>query len=238
MHGASEGTIGDGAVRRQLQAEEATRVVLRPIANPLAYGFLGLAVATITEGAFDLGWVPARQQHEVALVLVAFAFPVQFLSTVYGFISRDTTAVSGLGLQSVTWLSFGLIQLLGHPGARSEAAAVLLFAAGTVLIVPAAGAALGKVLPAAVISMTALRFVLTGLWEHFGGAAWRNAAGWEGVALFALALYVALATELESMCHRTILPVGRHGNGRQAVTGGLSDQVTHLSNEPGVREQL
>lgn len=218
--------------------EAITRVVLRPIANPLTYGFLGLAVATITEAGLDLGWIPSSEQHRAALVLIAFAFPVQFLATAYGFIGRDTTVVSGIGLQAVSWLTFGILLLTGAPGARSAVTMVFLLAAGTVLLVPAAGALLGKVLPATVMTLTSLRFILTGLWEHFGGSAWKHAAGWEGVALFAVAIYVALAAELESVRRQTVLPLGRHGAGRAAARGNLSDELVRLEREPGVREQL
>lgn len=215
-----------------------TRVVVRPIANPLTYGFLGLAVATVSVAGLDLRWIPAGQQHEVALVLLAFAFPAQFLSTIYAFLGRDTAVVSGIGLQSVGWLAYGLLLLTGPPGGRSATASTFLLAAGAVLLVPACGAFLGKVLPAVVITMTSLRFVLTGLWEHFGGRAWQSAAGWEGVVLAAVAFYVALAAELESVQRRTVLPLGRHGRGRAAVLGSFGEEVTRLEREPGVREQL
>lgn len=216
----------------------STRIVVRPIASPLTYGFLGLAVATITEAALDLGFIPTHDQHQVGIVLFAFTFPVQLLSTIYAFIARDTTIVSGLGLQSVSWLTFGLLLFTGAPGVRSEATAVLLLAAGTVILVPAAGASIGKLLPASVIFLTSLRFILTGLWEHFGGPGWKDASGWEGVVLFALALYTALAAELEAVRHQTVLPLGRHGLGRQAVTGPFVDDLGGIEREPGVREQL
>ncbi len=215
-----------------------TRVVVRPIANPLTYGFLGVAVATTTVSGLDLGWIPTRQQHDVALVLLAFAFPAQLLSTIYAFLGRDTAVVSGIGLQSVGWLTFGLLLLTGAPGGRSATAATFLLAAGAALLVPACGAALGKVLPAAVITLASLRFVLTGLWERFGGTSWQSAAGWEGMALAAVAFYVALAAELESVLRRTVLPLGRHGRGRAAVQGSFDEEVTRLEREPGVREQL
>lgn len=231
---------GDGSAPSADDAvtEQITRVVVRPIANPMAYGFLGLAVATITEAAFDLHWIPAAQQHQVGLVLVAFAFPVQFLSTIYGFIGRDTTTVSGIGLQSVSWLTFGLLLLSSVPGSRSNVLAVFLFAAGTVLLLPAAGAALTKIGPALVILSTACRFILTGLWEHFGGTAWQQASGWEGIWLFALALYVSLAIELESVRRHAVLPLGRHGSGKRSVTSGLREEIADIIHEPGVREQL
>jgi len=176
----------------------------------------------------------------VAIVLLAFAFafPVQGLATVFSFLGRDTTAGSGIGLQAAGWLTLGVLLLMGRPGQRSDVVSLVLLAAATTLVVPAIGAALGKVLPVLVVAGTALRFVLTGPWERFGGTAWEHATGWEGVCLCGLALYVSLALELESVRKRSLLPLGRHRLGRRSVNGGLRDEVHHLEREPGVREQL
>jgi hypothetical protein len=48
-----------------------------------------------------------------------------------------------------------------------------------------------------------------------------------GLALALLALYAALALELEGSHRRTILPVGRRGPGRTAI-----------GDDPGVRPQM
>lgn len=67
---------------------------------------------------------------------------------------------------------------------------------------------------------------------------WEDAAGIVGLFLFALALYAALAAELEDTQKRTILPLGRRGKGKVAVEGSLVDQVLHVESEPGVKQQL
>jgi hypothetical protein len=59
-----------------------------------------------------------------------------------------------------------------------------------------------------------------------------------GLVLAALAVYAAFALELEDAAHRTILPVLRHGQGAEALTGGLDSQLAGLGREPGVRPQL
>ena len=38
-----------------------SRIVLRPIGNPLPLGFLALAVATLSFSALQLGWLPPQQ---------------------------------------------------------------------------------------------------------------------------------------------------------------------------------
>ncbi|HTX01523.1 MAG TPA: hypothetical protein VMD59_22250, partial [Acidimicrobiales bacterium] len=176
---------GGGGRQTATRTRSADReqIVLRPLGNPLPLGFIGLAVATSTLACLDLGWVPSPQQHEVALVLVAFAFPLQGLATVLCFLARDTSSGAGIGVQATVWLTLGLLLRTTPPGTRSAAAAVFLLAAAGALLPSCVSAALGKLVPAAVMLASALRFVLTGLYERFGGAIWQHAAGWEGLVL-------------------------------------------------------
>jgi uncharacterized protein len=59
-----------------------------------------------------------------------------------------------------------------------------------------------------------------------------------GLVLFALAVYVAFAAELEDAKGETVLPLGRRMKGRLALDGSLDEQLKHAPNEPGVRAQL
>ncbi|MFD0332165.1 hypothetical protein ACFQZC_38180 [Streptacidiphilus monticola] len=113
------------------------RTFLRPLATPLPLGFLGLAVATFVLSGLQLGWVPAGQAHQVALVMLAFAFPAQLIAAVYGFPCRDAAAATGMGVLAGTWLTLGLITLSSPPGSTSDTAGLLLLAVGLVLLVPA-----------------------------------------------------------------------------------------------------
>ena len=54
-----------------------------------------------------------------------------------------------------------------------------------------------------------MRFVVTGIYELEASPTWKSAAGWGGLALAVLALYAALALELEASHGRTVLPLGR-----------------------------
>lgn len=67
---------------------------------------------------------------------------------------------------------------------------------------------------------------------------WDQVSGWWGLGLCLVALYAALAFELEDTERRTILPVGRRGAGRRALRGGIADDLADLQHEAGVREQL
>ena len=212
-------------------------MVLRPIGTPLPLAFVGLAVASAVLSSYNLGWIPRPEQHQVGLVLLAFAFPLQGLATILLFLARDAPAGAGVGVLSVTWLCLGLLLYTSPPGERSATIAVLLFAAAAALVPAVCTLSLAKLVPAAIMASVVLRYVLTGLYEKLGGTGWERVAGWEGVVVAVAALYGALAADLEGMLHRSPLPVGRRGPGQAAVEVDLADQAAELDHEPGVRPQ-
>jgi len=201
-----------------------TRVVLRPLATPLPLGFLALVLATTAFAAVQLGWVLPADGRIAGLVAVAATVPLQLLASVIGFLARDPVAATGMGVLSGTWAVVGLATLTSPPGAVSKELGVLLLAAGMCMLVPAVSAG-AKLVPAAVMALAGVRFVVTGVFELTASAGWKAAAGWTGLVLAVLALYAALALELEATHHRTVLPLGRRSPAEPA--GG-----------PGVRAQL
>ena len=76
------------------------------------------------------------------------------------------------------------------------------------------------------------------VYELGGGKGWDTVAGWIAVALFAGALYTALAFLLEDGFGRTVLPLFRIGVARGAIEGDLSEQLRGLAGEAGVRQAL
>ena len=203
-----------------------TRVVLRPLATPLPLGFLALALATVTFSAVQLGWVPPSEARIAGLTALVATVPLQLLASVMGFLARDPVAATGMGVLTGTWAVVGLTTLTSAPGVTSKELGVLLLCAGVAMFVPAVSAG-SKLVPAAVMGLAGVRFLVTGGYQLSASAGWKAAAGWTGLALGLLALYAALALELEGSHRRTILPVGRRGPG--AV--GMGD-------DPGVRPQL
>ena len=229
--------VGQSADRRGLEGAEA-RILLRPIASPLALGFLALGGATVVLSGQQLGWIPAREAEYVAFALMAFGFPLQLLAAVFGFLARDAVAATGMGVLAGSWLVVGLVTYASPPGSTSAALGTFLLFAGAALLVPAAGAALGKLVPALVLLTAAVRFALTGAYQLTGGPGWQGAAGVVGLVLLGIAFYAALALEIEGIKRKTVLPVLRRGEGRSAVEGDLGDQLRSVENEAGVREQL
>ncbi len=214
-----------------------TVVALRPVGTPLPLGFIGLFVATSLFSSLQLGWLPTDQSHVVAVCVLALTVPVQLIACLYGFLARDPVAGTGMGLLAGTWAGAGVVTLTSSPGRTVPALGVLLLVSGAAMLVPAA-AAVSKLVPAAVMATSALRFLVTGVAEVSGSQAWLTAAGWVGVGLAVLALYAALALELEGVRHRTVLPLLRRGTAETAVSGDFDDEVVDVSREPGVRSQL
>jgi succinate-acetate transporter protein len=213
--------------------------MLRPIANPLPLGFLGLAAGTLLISGLQLGWLAPEQGQDVGLILLAFVFPLQLVASVFSYLARDVVAGTGMGLLSGTWLSIALVTLTApRPGATSDALGLFLLLAGTAMLVPFAAAATGKLVPAAVLGTTAVRFAATGLYQLTAASSWKHVAGIVGLLLLAIALYAALALALEDARGATLLPLARHGAGEDALAGGLDEQVAGIQHAAGVRRQL
>ncbi|NUT54511.1 MAG: hypothetical protein HOQ03_00825 [Thermoleophilia bacterium] len=219
-------------------SEPETRVVLRPVAGPLALGFFGLAAATFVMSGLQLGWVDPAEGKQVALCILAFTVPLQFTASLFGFLARDGVAATGMGLLSGIWAAVGLVTFTGKPGSTSDALGLFLLVAGAAMWAPASSAFVSKLAPALVLTTAGVRFVVTGLYQLTGSEAWEDAAGVIGLVLAALAVYAACAAEFEDVLKRPLLPLGRRGRGRLAVEGPYAEQIADVAREPGVRQQL
>jgi succinate-acetate transporter protein len=185
------------------ERRDVVRVMLRPIGHPLPLGFLGLAAATTVLSGLQLEWYPPTEGHNVALVLIAFVFPVQLLASIFGYLARDSVAGTGMGILAGTWLTTGLIQLGAPPGSTSKALGTLLLVAAVAMLVPAIGAATSKLVPFLVLLTAAARLATTGAYQLTADAGWKSTAGDLGLALAVLAVYAALAIELADVTSPT-----------------------------------
>src|SRR3954453_3642375 len=138
-------------------------VFLRPIGSPVALGVSGLVAASLVLSGLELGWIASNQAGGAGLLLLAFPFPLQFAASLLAFIARDAAVGTALGILAGTWMATGLTYLSSAPGSRSGALGLLLLASCTVLASAAAAAATGKVAPALVFALSALRFGLSGV---------------------------------------------------------------------------
>jgi succinate-acetate transporter protein len=213
-------------------------VVLRPIATPLPIGTLALSVGSLVLAGRQLDWVPSTQAHAMALCLLAFVVPLQGISFIFGLLSRDESAASGLAVLSGCWLAIGLVKVTSVPGMRSGALGLLLVGAAVALLVPSAVAISAKPLMSAVFGLTALRFAVTGVYELAGGPGWRSAAGVIGLILSLLAAYAGCAFALEDARRREVLPIGRKNPRSSPEPGATADPVGPVTHEAGVRARL
>jgi succinate-acetate transporter protein len=216
----------------------SARIVLRPIANPLPLGFLALAVGTTMLAALQLGWIVPSEARAVGLILVAFVVPLQLAASGFGFLARDVVAGTGMGILAGTWLSVGVVIVDRGAAKPSGAVGLLLISAAIALAMPGVVALQGKVVPACVLLLSAVRFAVTGIYELTSSTAWKEAAGVVGIVLAVLALYTALAMALEDAARATVLPLLRRGTGRRSMGGNFAEQLEHIERHAGVREQL
>jgi uncharacterized protein len=205
---------------------DMTRVELRPLASPLPIGFVALASATVLLAALQLEWVAPSEGHDVARLILVFTVPLQALTSVLGFLARDVVAGTGMAILAGTWAGVAVLTLGSPPGSASDALGLFLLLSGLAMCLPAAGAALGKLVVAAVLATAALRFATTGIAQLTERAAWEDAAAYVGLVLGVLAVYAALAMLLEDVRRATVLPLGRRG------------RAQGVDREAGVREQL
>ena len=241
MSSAARSAVAHSQVTDPLEgprAQELTRIVLRPLASPLPLGFLALFVGSLLVSALELHWVPATQRHELAIALLVFTVPLQLICCLTGFLCRDVVACTGLGLLAGTWATLALTLLTTPPDATSPGLGILLVVVAGALLVPMTAALSSKVVAALVLVLAAVRFAITGGYELSSAAGWQYASGVCGIVVAALALYAALAAELDSANRRTVLPLLRPAFGRRAVSGRLAEQLETLPREAGVRQQL
>lgn len=224
--------------------DSVARVFLRPIATPLPMGFLALVVATTVYSTIQLGWISPVEGAVAARVVLLLCVPVFLISCVFGFLSRDPVAGTGMGLLAIGWGSLGLATITTHLTLPSPGEAVILYSLAGILLVPVV-ASFGKPVAGLVMLMTAARFALTataGLASSYhwpASTTWADVAGWVGIALAAVAVYAGLAFELEGISHHTVLPVLRNGSGRLDDRHvDLDEQSSALVREAGVRQQL
>ena len=211
---------------------------LRPIATPVPLTFLGLMIATVLVAGVELGIVPTREQHAAAWILLAVPFPLQLLAAAWAFPSRSAGAATASAVLAGTWLAVSLGMMHLPEGVSSPALGLLFCTAGAAMLVATLAEATSALVPAIVMLATAIRFFFSATSQLTGSGFWQHTAGYAGFVLGGLALYGALALELEGAVDREVLPVLRYRRGRTAVAAPLAAQLDGVEHEPGVRKVL
>jgi uncharacterized protein len=225
--------VSNGGRRHQ----DYTRIVLRPVGSPLPIGFFSFGMGMLLVGCLSIGWIPAAEQKNVGMMLIAFVFPLELVATVFAFLSRDTLGATTLGLFATSWLTLGWVDFASPPGKTSVALGIYLFGFGTVAFLLALMSSLGKPFFTVLLLVAVTRMVLGGYYETGGSHEWAKVSGGFAIALAALALYGGAALSLEDARHRELLPLFRRGAADEAFEG-FDAQLERLEAEPGVRQQL
>jgi succinate-acetate transporter protein len=223
--------------RRRRQHEDHTRIMLRPIGSGLPLGFFSFGVGMLLLGSLAIGWIPVAEQKDVGMTLMAFVFPLELVATIVAFLARDTLGATTLGLFTTSWLSLGWDDIASPPGKASAAVGIYLFGFATVVVLLALMSTLGKPFFSVLLSVAAVRMVLSGWYEVGGAHEWLEVSGGFALALAVLALYGGAALGLEDAHQRDVLPLFRRGGAQEAFQG-FDAQLERLEAEPGVRQQL
>jgi hypothetical protein len=89
-----------------------------------------------------------------------------------------------------------------------------------------------------VLFLAGVRFLLAAIAEFGGASEWNLSAGALGLLAGAFAVYGGLDFLFEDMRRKTILPMFRRGQARQAIEGNWEEQLERVDHEAGVRRQL
>ncbi len=210
-----------------------TRIVLRPLGSPLPLGLLAVAPAGLLLSCLQIGAFAQAEGKTVALIVFAFAVPLELIAAVLCFLARDTLGGSGLGIFAGAWLASGTVLLSTSPGATSPAFGVFLLAISAAMIILVASAAGGKAGTAVVMVAGSARFLLAGLFELTGSIGVEHAAAIVGFVL-AGTCHLHIARDLagghpwhKQAPDRAARQGGRcdrRGNGRAACPGSRMRQ--------------
>ena len=222
----------------QRQIEDATRIVLKPLASPLPLGFFAFGIGSILQSALQFGLIPQGEIQNVALLFGAFVFPLELLAAIVAFPSRETVGATALSMIAFSWLGTAFVTYASAPDPTSPSVGILDLSIALILLLLAAVGVLGKPLLASVMFLAFFRFGLNGLYDLTAIGGLETASGVFGCLIFALSLYGGLALSIEDVQHRTVLPFGRRGEARRAFEGDLSEQIGPIEREAGVRKQL
>jgi uncharacterized protein len=212
-----------------------TRIVLRPIGSPMPLGFFTVSIDSVLVSALQWGVLPPSANRAVALIVFP-AFVVQVIVGVFAFLGRDGVAATLMLSFATTWLIDALVFYLYPVGAAQ--ALGIFFIVFAVFAAVMLASALPKRALAAVLVVAVPRFGVAGLAEITGNRPVAQAAAVLGFLLAAVALYTAFALLWEDSRGRELLPVGRLGPARHAISGSLALQLRGIERQAGVRRTL
>ena len=214
------------------------RINLRPLGSPLPLGLFSFGIGMLLLGAQSAGWIPRQETTQVGLILASFVFPLEGTAAIFAFLARDTLSATVLGLFTTSWLTVGLAFIIGPPGAASIALGFYLLGFSAAVLALAAVAVTGKPLIALLLTLSATRGILDGIYQVSSGRIFEQISAYVALTIAALAWYAGTAFVLEDLRQSPLLPTLRRGSSSAAMDGDLPAQVGRASGEVGIRQQL
>jgi succinate-acetate transporter protein len=221
-----------------LSVHPQVRIVVRPYGSSVPLGFFAFGIGMFLYAALDAPWVKATDGHTIGVLLAGFVAPLELIATVFAFLARDSVAGAALGLFAASWFVGGLTTIQAKPGVLDAALGYFLIAFTVVVLLLAVAAVFGKPLIALLLFVSSARSLFSAAYDLGAGQTWNHVGGWLAVGIFAIAMYGGIAFLLEDARGHTVLPLARRGGSKEAIEGGLGDQLQGLEDEAGVRHTL
>jgi len=90
----------------------------------------------------------------IGYLLLGFAVPLQFASSIFAFLGRDSLVGTSFGIFTGTWLAYGLTALTSPPGQTSPVLGVFFLGIASIFVLlMGGGLAGGKAAAGAVVVM-------------------------------------------------------------------------------------
>ena len=213
------------------------QIVLRPYASALPMAGFAFGVGNVLYSSLLLGWIPLTEARTVAMMLLAFAAPLELFPSVLAFLSRDGNGATAFGVFGAAWAVQGLTLLRSGGTAPSPAAGIFLASLTAVLAVLCGISFRGKPLLGSLLVVAILRTICLAL-SNLGHQLFEKPGAIFGLIVAAFAFYGALAFLHEDTSEQISRLTLRSGDARDALTKPLDEQLDPISREVGIRRQL
>ena len=126
------------------------------------------------------------QTRPLAMILLAFVVPLQFVAAILAYFTRDAAAATAIGLFGMTWAAVSLATLTSPEiGATSTALGLFMMAIAVLMVLLGVSSIAGKPVFAVVLALATARFFVTGLYQWTGRHGLETASEWLGIPLCA-----------------------------------------------------
>ncbi len=214
------------------------QIVLRPYASAIPLASFAFGIGNILYSAFLLHWIPSKEAHSLAVILLAFVAPLELFPSVLAYLSRDTGGATAFATFGAAWVVQGLNLLMADSQLPSATDGFFLIGLALVLGIVSAISFAGKPLLGGLLLVAVLRTVSAAMLSFGLHGAWPMLTAIAGLVLATMAFYSALAFLLEDVRQEISPLTFRTGDAKAAMEGKFEDQVDALTREAGVRKQL